>query len=117
MGRPAPHAAHAGGCPLIAAVAAHRAEIAALCRRFHVARLDLFGSAARGTDFEPDRSDLDFLVEYQPGYAPSLDEYMDLRDALTVLGGRKVDLVMASSLRNPFLRAAIERSREVIYGP
>lgn len=102
---------------MIAAVAARRAEIAALCRRFHVARLDLFGSAARGTDFEPDRSDLDFLVEYQPGHTPSLDEYMDLRDALTVLGGRKVDLVMASSLRNPFLRAAIERSREAIYGP
>lgn len=117
MGRPAADAADAGGGPLIAAVAARRAEIAALCRRFHVARLDLFGSAARGTDFRPDRSDLDFLVEYQQGYAPSLDEYMDLRDALSVLGGRKVDLVMASGLRNPFLRADIERSRETVYGP
>jgi len=102
---------------MIAAVSARRLDIAALCRRFHVARLDLFGSAARGTDFQPARSDLDFLVEYERGHTPSLAEYLALRDALSELGGRPVDLVMASSLRNPFLRAEVERSREPIYGP
>jgi predicted nucleotidyltransferase len=46
-------------------VAARKAEIEAICRRFHVRRLDLFGSAARD-DFDPARSDIDFLVEYEP---------------------------------------------------
>jgi hypothetical protein len=42
---------------MIADIAQHRADIAALCRRFGVRRLDVFGSAARGADFEPERSD------------------------------------------------------------
>lgn len=45
----------------------HRAEIAELCRRYAVRRLEIFGSAARGTDFDPARSDADFLVDFEPG--------------------------------------------------
>ena len=48
---------------MIDAIQLRREELWALCRRFHVRRLDLFGSAARG-DFDPERSDLDFLVEF-----------------------------------------------------
>ena len=44
---------------------ARREEVAELCRRFHVRRLEVFGSAARG-DFDPERSDVDFLVEFDP---------------------------------------------------
>ena len=50
-------------------IEAQRAAIAELCRRFHVRRLDVFGSAARGTDFDPSRSDVDLLVSYLPGHA------------------------------------------------
>ncbi|HQT65419.1 MAG: hypothetical protein B7Z75_13205 [Acidocella sp. 20-57-95] len=94
----------------------HRAEIAALCQRFYVRRLDLFGSAAREADFGPD-SDFDFLVTYEAAHAtPALSDYFALRDALSALLGRKVDLTMASALRNPFVRAAIEASRLPLHG-
>ena len=49
---------------MLSLIAEHRAEIAALCRRFGVRRLAVFGSAARGADFDPARSDVDFLVEF-----------------------------------------------------
>lgn len=47
---------------MIAALAERRAEIAALCRQYQVGRLEVFGSAARGGDFDPSRSDVDLLV-------------------------------------------------------
>jgi predicted nucleotidyltransferase len=50
---------------MIAEISSHREELRELCRRFHVRRLDLFGSAT-GDDFDPARSDLDFLVEFDP---------------------------------------------------
>ena len=42
------------------------AEIAEICRRYRVTRLEVFGSVARGTDFDTETSDVDFLVEYHP---------------------------------------------------
>ncbi len=45
-------------------IEAHRTEVAELCRRYHVERLEVFGSAARGTDFDPQRSNVDRLVTY-----------------------------------------------------
>lgn len=100
---------------MIAAIANHRAEIAALCRRFHVRRLDLFGSAAREIDFI-DASDLDLLVAYEADHAPpALADFLALREALAALFGRKVDLTMDSALRNPFLHAAIARSRCLLH--
>ncbi|MEO5802207.1 MAG: nucleotidyltransferase domain-containing protein [Verrucomicrobiota bacterium] len=86
-----------------------------LCRRFCVERLYLFGSAARG-QFEPSRSDLDFLVslkEQSPGdYA---DNYLGLAQALETLLGRRVDLVTERSVRNPYLRETIVNARELLY--
>ncbi|MGH7044244.1 MAG: nucleotidyltransferase family protein [Acetobacteraceae bacterium] len=68
---------------MIPLLAAHRAEIVALCRRFHVRRLEVFGSAARGTDFDPTRSDVDLLVTYGPdAKRPSLGEHFELHDRL-----------------------------------
>lgn len=93
----------------------HRDAIAELCRRFGVRRLDVVGSAARGADFDPARSDVDFLVEYAPEAAPSLGAFFGLRDALASLLGRPVDLIMTSGLRNPFVRAEMERSRAPLY--
>jgi predicted nucleotidyltransferase len=92
---------------MIADITSHREELQALCRRFHVRRLDVFGSAARGNDFDPARSDLDFLVEFDPRAAEalSLTAYFDFKSALEALFGRGVDLVD---------RKAIEASRNYI---
>jgi predicted nucleotidyltransferase len=94
----------------------HREQLLALCRRFHVRRLDLFGSAAQG-DFDRVRSGLDFLVEFDPDHSQtlSLKTYFGLKQALAELLQRPVDLVEASAMRNPYLKASIERSREPIF--
>jgi uncharacterized protein len=101
---------------MIDEIVLHRRELAELCRRFHVRRLDLFGSAARG-DFDRARSDLDFLVEFDRGHpqALSLKTFFGLRDALEELLRRPVDLVEPAALRNPYLKASIERSRELVF--
>ncbi len=99
-----------------AAIADKKDELAELCRRFGVARLEVFGSAARGVDFDPETSDADFLVEFSPhsGLAP-FDQYFDFADALRRTLERPVDLVESGSIDNQYLRAAIERSRELVY--
>ena len=90
-------------------------DIGALCRRFGVARLDLFGSAARG-DFDPARSDLDFLVAFTPeARSRAFDNYFGLREGLEALLGRKIDLVTDGQLRNPYLASEIEATRRVLY--
>ena len=48
-----------------AAISDKKDELAELCRRYGVARLEVFGSAARGTDFDPQSSDADFLVAFR----------------------------------------------------
>jgi predicted nucleotidyltransferase len=99
------------------ALDARHPGLAALCRRFHVRRLDLFGSAARGADFDPQHSDLDLLVAYEPGHSPpALADFLALRDALEALFGRKVDLAMESAIRNPYLRAGIAAARVTLHG-
>ena len=95
-----------------------RPEIAALCRRFRVQRLEGFGSAARGDDFDPGRSDVDFLVDFEPdAEARAFANYFDFKEALEALLERPVDLVMPGAVENPYLRAGIERSREPVFAP
>ncbi len=98
-------------------IAKRRPDLAALCRCYGVARLEVFGSAARGDDFDPATSDADFLVEFDPdSRTASLDRFFDFAEALEKLLGRKVDLVELSAVKNPYIRAAINRSRELVYG-
>lgn len=100
---------------MIAAIKRHRAELKALCRRFQVRRLELFGSAAT-EHFRPDSSDLDFLVEFEPGPARgSADRYFGLLESLQELFGRPVDLVVASAIDNPYFRQAVERTKMLLY--
>ncbi|MGH6797237.1 MAG: nucleotidyltransferase family protein [Roseiarcus sp.] len=101
---------------MIAEISAHREELRELCRRFHVRRLDLFGSAS-GTDFDAERSDLDFLVEFDRGApeASSFKTFFGLKESLEALFGRSVDLVEPSAIRNPYFKASVERSREPIF--
>jgi uncharacterized protein len=102
-------------CNMIDQIRLHREELWALCRRFHVRRLDLFGSAARG-DFDPEHSDVDFIVEFDRDMRlHPFDAYFGLKEELEALFGRKVDLVELSAVRNPYLKASIERSRENVY--
>jgi predicted nucleotidyltransferase len=93
-----------------------RTEIADVCRNHHVRRLEVFGSAARGVDFDPERSDADFLVEFEPGPYLALDTFFGLKDALEALLRRKVDLLQVGAVRNPYLLSCINRARELVYG-
>ena len=87
-----------------------------LCRRYGVARLEVFGSAARGTDFDPQTSDADFLVEFIPdSNLGPFDQFFGLADALRDTLGRPVDLVEEGAVRNPYLQDAINKSRELVY--
>jgi uncharacterized protein len=93
----------------------HRAEIEELCRIHRVRRLDVFGSAVR-EDFDPARSDVDFLVEFEPDpHLNTFHAYMDLREDLARLLGRPVDLVMPTAIRNRYFRLEVEATREPLY--
>ena len=90
-------------------------EVAELCRRFHVRRLDLFGSAT-GEAFDPSRSDLDFLVEYDAMVPEFLvDSYFGLLEGLEALFQRSVDLVVARAIRNPYFTKSVEETRQPVY--
>ncbi len=90
-------------------------ELAELCRRFEVERLDLFGSAA-GNDFDADRSDLDFLVRFRPcSPGEHYERYFGLLEALQSLFNRQIDLVESDALRNPYLIREVETSRVPLY--
>lgn len=93
---------------------AKRPEIAALCIRFGVGRLEVFGSAVDGT-WTPDRSDIDFLVTFDdqsPGYAR---RWLGLEAELGSLLETSVDLVIDDAIRNPYFRRAVDRQRVSIY--
>jgi predicted nucleotidyltransferase len=99
---------------VIAAIEEHRAELDALCRLHHVRSLSLFGSATRD-DFHPARSDLDFLVDFEPlptgGYA---DAFFGLLESLETLFGRSVDLVVGSAIRNPYFRQSVDQTKALL---
>jgi len=91
---------------------AAKEEIAAFCRRHHIRKLSLFGSVLRD-DFRPD-SDIDVLVEFEPGHAVGLG-IIDIEEELSQLfGGHKVDMVREKYL-NRRLRSRIIDSAEVQY--
>jgi uncharacterized protein len=75
----------------LGSVQVHEAELADLCRRYHVRELSVFGSTARG-EMRP-QSDIDLLVEFLPGAKVDLFGYSGLMLDLSKLIGRKVDLV------------------------
>ncbi len=86
--------------------------VADFCRRHHIRKLSLFGSVLRD-DFGPD-SDVDVLVEFEPGHLVGFG-IIDIEEELSQLfGGRKVDMVREKCL-NPRLRDRILASAEVQY--
>ncbi|MBC7452705.1 MAG: nucleotidyltransferase domain-containing protein [Massilia sp.] len=98
-----------------ASIVHKRADIARVCLLHGVQKLDVFGSGARGIDFDSATSDVDFLVEYLPGSKHDLDTYFALKADLKQILGRDVDLVEAKAVVNPYLLAGINSAREVLY--
>lgn len=89
-------------------------EIAALCRRFRVRRLDLFGSAATGA-FDPTTSAVDLLVSFDPAVTDDANCHFGLLEGLEALFGRPVALVTEQSIANPYLRRQIMAERRPLF--
>lgn len=98
------------------AIASHLPEIERVCRDFKVRRLLVFGSAMT-PEFDPERSDVDLLVEFAPGVdlGPWLSRLTRLKAALESVLRRSVDLVTPSALRNPYFRTEAEKTLTPIY--
>lgn len=100
---------------MVTIIQAQRSELESLCCKHPVRRLEVFGSAADGT-FDPARSDIDFLVEYeelQPG--EHYEAYFGLWEDLEALFGRKIDLIDPETIRNPFVLRRVNESRKLVY--
>jgi predicted nucleotidyltransferase len=97
------------------AIAQHRAGISAICQRYQIRRLEVFGSAARADDFDVQHSDADFLVEFSAQAPADLNRFFGIKSELETLLGRGVDLVEPGAVRNPFVLASINRHREAVY--
>ena len=97
-------------------VSERKQDLARLCEERRVERLDVFGSAVTG-DFNPETSDLDFLVTFRESAADgdAFDRQIGLQDALEALFGRKVDVVPERSITNEYFRANVEDTREAVY--
>ena len=92
---------------------ADRTALAALCGQHHIRRLSLFGSVLKGTAQQD--SDVDLLVEFEPGSKPGLPALAGIKAEVSpLLGGRRVDLRTAQDL-SPHFRGEIVRSAELQY--
>lgn len=92
-----------------------RDAISDACARYGVLRLVVFGSAVTG-HFDPDRSDVDLLVEFDPSSGINrFDAFFGLKDELEALLGRPVDLIAPAALENPYFAASVERTRHELY--
>lgn len=92
----------------------NRTRIAGLCQAYGVRRLEVFGSAATDT-FDPDRSDIDLIVDFadeSPGLAR---RFVAFAEALEALFERRVDLIVDKPFKNPYFRASVDRTRTTIY--
>ena len=91
-------------------------DIYHLCHHHKVESLDLFGSAVSENRFDPQNSDLDFLVKFHPsiidGYA---DNYYRLWKSLEALFDRPVDLMTAGAVKNPYVQKSIDQTKVKLY--
>jgi predicted nucleotidyltransferase len=88
------------------------AALAEVCRRYSVKELSLFGSAVRGEMRA--ESDVDIMVEFEPGARVGLIKFESLAEELEVLAGRRVDLVTRRGLK-PWIRPEALKDARVIY--
>ena len=100
---------------MVAVIEDKRDAVAALCRKYGVVQLYVFGSALRD-DFRPEDSDVDLLVEFgsMDGHEKA-HAYFDLLDELRDLFGTEIDLVMTGAVKNRYIACDIERTKQVLY--
>jgi predicted nucleotidyltransferase len=97
-------------------IVCQRGPLEAICRRFRVDKLHLFGSAAMADALQREPNDLDFLVEFaDPLGADYVDNYFGLKDELERLFGLPVDLIAVPAIRNPYFREAVEKTKRTLY--
>jgi uncharacterized protein len=100
---------------MIREVEERRFALSELCRKYRVRQLRLFGSAATGA-FSQSTSDLDFIADFADTQAADYaDRYFDFAEALELLFNRPVDVLTKRSIRNPYFRAEVERTAQVLY--
>lgn len=85
-----------------------------ICKDLRVKRLDLVGSAERD-DFQPGRSDIDVLVEFE-GLEKLFDRYFELKMRLEAQLGSQVDVIQEGAVKNPYIRRSLNRGKVRIYG-
>lgn len=88
-------------------------EIQQLCRKYGIERFELFGSAVRD-DFDVE-SDVDCLIDFVEDGGNYFDRYFEFKNKLEALFGRKVDLVVAKAIRNPYFRRGVDQRKKVVY--
>ena len=92
----------------------YREKIEALCSELGVISLDVFGSF-NTPDFD-DASDVDLVARFDRSKGRMFSRYFELKENLEKLFNRRVDLVLEDSIKNPYFREAIDRTRANIYG-
>lgn len=90
-------------------------DIIALCKKYHVKKLEIFGSATNET-FNPNLSDVDFLVEFMTNeLGPWMSIYFNFKEDLEKLIGKPIDLIMTKALKNRYFISEVNKTRKKIY--
>jgi len=101
---------------MITLIEENRKTLKELCIKYRVQSLELFGSALNDKNFDIEKSDLDFLVEFLPlKQGEYADTYFGLLESLENLFNRHIDLVMTGAIKNPYFLEAINKNRKVLY--
>lgn len=86
-----------------------------ICEKYHVSTLEIFGSAANTTE-QSVINDIDFLIEFnEQGKMNYADNYFGLLNELESTLSKPIDLVVISTLKNPYFVQSIAKSRKVLY--
>jgi predicted nucleotidyltransferase len=91
----------------------YKDEIALICRKYGIARLEVFGSAVTD-EFRRD-SDVDILIDFADEGGSLFHRYFDLKYDLEHLFGREVDVVIAKAMKNPYFIEEVEETKQLVY--
>ena len=91
----------------------YKKAVSELCRKYGIARFEIFGSAVRD-DFGAD-SDVDCLIDFTEDGGNYFERYFDFKDELEKLFGRKVDLIVEKAIRNPYFKQNVNETKQLIY--
>jgi predicted nucleotidyltransferase len=103
-----------GDLEMIDLVTDNLEAIGALCRRYGVRRLEVFGSAATG-EFDPEKSDIDLIYEFADSSTGLVERFLAFADGLEALFGRPIDLIPNRDFANPYFRYSVNKSRITVY--